>query len=71
MGSSAQETVIQAAIKQFDISLNILFANMTEINGSVIGQMFVQLLGDATVIPQVVAFLEQQGVEVSQAGVQA
>ena len=71
LGSSAQETVIQAAIKQFDISLNILFANMTEINGSVIGQMFVQLLGDATVIPQVVAFLEQQGVEVSQAGVQA
>ena len=71
MGSSAQETVIQAAIKQFDISLNILFSNMTEINGSVIGQMFVQLLGDATVIPQVVAFLEQQGVEVSQAGVQA
>lgn len=71
LGSSAQETVIQAAIKQFDISLNILFANMTEINGSVIGQMFVQLLGDATVIQQVVAFLEQQGVEVSQAGVQA
>lgn len=71
LGSSAQETVIQAAIKQFDISLNILFANMTEINGSVIGQMFVQLLGDTTVIQQVVAFLEQQGVEVSQAGVQA
>ena len=71
LGSSAQETVIQAAIKQFDISLNILFANMTEINGSVIGQMFVQLLGDTAVIQQVVTFLEQQGVEVSQAGVQA
>ncbi|MBM3429252.1 MAG: ATP-binding cassette domain-containing protein, partial [Bacteroidetes bacterium] len=47
LGSSAQETVIQAVIKQFDISLNILFANMTEINGTVIGQMFIQLLGDA------------------------
>ncbi len=34
----------------------------------VIGQMFVQLLGDAAVIQKVVAFLEQQGVEVSQAG---
>ena len=46
LGSSAQETVIQGVIKQFDVSLNILFANMTEINGSVIGQMFIQLLGD-------------------------
>ena len=33
LGTSAQETVVQAAIKQFDISLNILFANMTEIHG--------------------------------------
>lgn len=70
LGSSAQETVVQSVIKQFDISLNILFANMTEINGAVIGQMFVQLLGDATLIQQSVAFLEQNGVEVTQAGVQ-
>ncbi len=70
LGSSAQETVVQSVIKQFDISLNILFANMTEINGAVIGQMFVQLLGDATLIQQSVAFLEQNGVEVTKAGVQ-
>ncbi|KAB0627265.1 ATP-binding cassette domain-containing protein [Acinetobacter gandensis] len=70
LGSSAQETVVQSVIKQFDISLNILFANMTEINGAVIGQMFVQLLGDATLIQQSVAFLEQNGVEVTQPGVQ-
>ncbi|NHC02230.1 ATP-binding cassette domain-containing protein [Acinetobacter sp. 187] len=71
LGSSAQETVIQAVIKQFDISLNILFANMTEINGSVIGQMFIQLLGDSAEIAQAVTFLKQQGVEVEQSGVQA
>ena len=35
LGKSAQETVVQAVIKQFDISLNILFANMTEINGTI------------------------------------
>ncbi len=69
LGTSAQETVIQKLIKQFDISLNILFANMTEINGSVIGQMFVQLLGDPIVIQQAVQFLALQGVKVSQAGV--
>ncbi|QOW46282.1 MULTISPECIES: methionine ABC transporter ATP-binding protein [Acinetobacter] len=69
LGTSAQETVIQKLIQQFDISLNIVFANMTEINGSVIGQMFVQLLGDPIVIQQAVQFLALQGVKVSQSGV--
>ena len=69
LGTSAQETVVQAAIKQFDISLNILFANMTEINGSVIGQMFIQLLGDAEIIQQTIAFFEKNGVKVEQSGV--
>ncbi|RVT36813.1 methionine ABC transporter ATP-binding protein [Acinetobacter indicus] len=70
LGKSAQETVIQAVIKQFDLSLNILFANMTEINGTVIGQMFIQLLGDPAIIQQALQFLEQNGVQVEQAGVQ-
>ena len=69
LGTSAQETVVQAAIKQFDISLNILFANMTEINGSVIGQMFIQLLGNPSIISQTVEFFEQNGVKVTQSGV--
>ncbi len=69
LGSSAQETVIQAVIKQFDISLNILFANMTEINGTVIGQMFIQLLGDDALIQQAIEFLRSHGVQVEQSGV--
>ncbi|MDM1753520.1 ATP-binding cassette domain-containing protein [Acinetobacter towneri] len=71
LGKSAQETVIQAVIKQFDISLNILFANMTEIDGAVIGQMFIQLLGDTAEIQHAIAFLESSGVQVEQSGVQA
>ncbi|OTG64958.1 methionine ABC transporter ATP-binding protein [Acinetobacter sp. ANC 4470] len=70
LGKSAQETVVQAVIKKFDISLNILFANMTEINGTVIGQMFIQLLGDPAIIQQAIEFLKQSGVEVEQSGVQ-
>jgi len=69
LGTSAQETVVQAAIKQFDVSLNILFANMTAINGSVIGQMFIQLLGDAESIRQTIDFFEKNGVKVEQSGV--
>ncbi|KGT46146.1 methionine ABC transporter ATP-binding protein [Acinetobacter sp. HR7] len=70
LGSSAQETVIQGVIKQFDISLNILFANMTEINGSVIGQMFIQLLGNPAQITAAMQYLRDNGVQVDQAGVQ-
>ncbi len=71
LGKSAQETVVQAVIKKFDISLNILFANMTEINGTVIGQMFIQLLGDPAIIQQAIEFLQQNGVDVEQSGVQS
>ncbi|WP_298141338.1 methionine ABC transporter ATP-binding protein [uncultured Acinetobacter sp.] len=71
LGTSAQETVVQAVIKQFNLSLNILFANMTEIDGTVIGQMFVQLLGDEQIIQEAIAFLQARGVKVQQAGVQA
>ena len=69
LGTSAQETVVQAVIKNFDISLNILFANMTEISGAVIGQMFIQLLGDPTEIQQAIDFFEKNGVKVEQSGV--
>ena len=68
LGRSAQEPVIQSLIKQFDISLNILFANMTEINGTVIGQMFVQLLGDPQLIRQAIEVLEKNEVSVVQSG---
>lgn len=71
LGTSAQETVVQVVIKQFDLSLNILFANMTEIDGTVIGQMFVQLLGNEQIIQEAIAFLQARGVKVQQAGVQA
>ncbi|QSQ93765.1 methionine ABC transporter ATP-binding protein [Acinetobacter indicus] len=70
LGKSAQETVIQAVIKQFDLSLNILFANMTEINGAVIGQMFIQLLGDSAQITAAMQYLRDNGVQIDQAGVQ-
>ncbi|MDQ8936727.1 methionine ABC transporter ATP-binding protein [Acinetobacter rudis] len=69
LGKSAQETVIQQTIGRFDLQLNILFANMTEIQGHVIGQMFVQLLGANDQISAAIAYLEANQVIVKQAGV--
>ena len=71
LGQSAQEPVVQSMLKQFDIHFNILFANMKEIQGKVIGQMFVQILGEAAVITQAVAYLEQHQVRVLQTGAES
>ena len=71
LGKSAQEAVVQQAIQQFDLQFNILFANMTEIQGHVIGQMFVQLLGEAEQITAAIAYLEAHDVIVKQSGVVA
>lgn len=69
LGTSAQETVVQQVILKFDIHFNILFANMKEIQGKVIGQMFVQILGDADSIAAAIDYFEQQQVRVIQNGV--
>ncbi|SDC05298.1 methionine ABC transporter ATP-binding protein [Acinetobacter boissieri] len=69
LGQSAQQPVIESMIRQFDVSLNILFANMTEINGTVIGQMFVQLLGKD--VDEAIQHLEKADVSVQRAGVDA
>lgn len=69
LGQSAQQTVIQTLIQNFDVSLNILFANMIEIRGTVIGQMFIQLLGEESHIQKAIAYLEEHGVSVAQTAV--
>lgn len=69
LGKSAQEAVVQQAIQRFELQFNILFANMTEIQGHVIGQMFVQLLGETEQINAAVAYLEAHDVIVKQSGV--
>lgn len=70
LGTSSQETVVQQMLQKFELQFNILFANMKEIQGTVIGQMFVQMLGDESNIQQAIAYLEQHGVRVLQTGVQ-
>ena len=65
-----QKWTIQQMLLKFELQFNILFANMKEIQGTVIGQMFVQMLGDEENIQQAIAYLEQHGVRVLQTGVQ-
>ncbi|WP_433586843.1 methionine ABC transporter ATP-binding protein [Providencia alcalifaciens] len=65
LGKSAQEPVVNELIMKNIIKINILFANMKEINGVVLGSMFVQMLGDKMRIDEAIAFLRHRGVAVN------
>lgn len=65
LGTSAQQPVVNELILQDKVKINILFANMKEISGVVLGSMFVQMVGDRSHITEAIDFLRQHGVAVS------
>ncbi|MTC59318.1 ATP-binding cassette domain-containing protein [Providencia rustigianii] len=65
LGKSAQEPVVNELIIKNIVKVNILFANMKEINGVVLGSMFVQILGNKQQIDKAVDYLRQRGVAVN------
>lgn len=66
LGSSAQQPVVNELILQEIVKINILFANMKEISGVVLGSMFVQFIGNKEKIDEAVSFLRHRGVAVNQ-----
>ncbi len=68
LGRSAQEPVINELILKGDVVINILFANMIEIEGNILGSTFVQMTGDATKVEEAIAFLRFHGVRVTHEG---
>ncbi|HHE6470358.1 TPA: methionine ABC transporter ATP-binding protein [Providencia rettgeri] len=65
LGASAQQPVVNELILKEIVKINILFANMKEISGVVLGSMFVQFIGDKEKIDEAVSFLRQRGVAVN------
>lgn len=65
LGASAQQPVVNELILQDKVKINILFANMKEISGVVLGSMFVQVVGDESHIIEAIDCLRQRGVAVS------
>lgn len=65
LGVSAKQPVVNELILSIDVKVNILFANMREVDGSVLGSMFVQLVGTADIIKTALAFLKSKGVRVN------
>nr|WP_233167359.1 ATP-binding cassette domain-containing protein [Paenibacillus roseus] len=66
IGQSASEPVINGLIRNYDVQVNILFANMTEIQSTTLGNMIIQLQGEDPVIDQAAGFLQNQGVHIEE-----
>lgn len=66
IGESAADPLIYEVIQQFNIKLNILFANMTEIQGTALGNMIVQLNGEASVITDALDYLKTKNVYIEE-----
>lgn len=69
LGDSAREPVVNKLILKQLVEINILFANMREIGGVVLGSMFIQMNGTETDVDKAVAFLQERGVKVERGGV--
>jgi D-methionine transport system ATP-binding protein len=69
LGNSAREPVVSELILKQLVEINILFANMREIGGVVLGSMFIQMNGTEINVEKAVAFLQTRGVRVERGGV--
>lgn len=69
LGSSAQEPVVNELILKEIVKINILFANMKEISGVVLGSMFVQIIGNKIQIEEAIQFLRHRGVAVNKGAI--
>ncbi|NLB88424.1 MAG: methionine ABC transporter ATP-binding protein [Syntrophomonadaceae bacterium] len=64
IGKSAGEPIISSLIKSFDIKVNILYGNIDRIKDIPFGNLVLELIGDANVINEGLAYLRDQGLEI-------
>lgn len=66
VGSCASEPIMYNLIRNYDVKINILFANMTEIQETTLGKMIVQLHGGKEAVESALAFLKTNGVGIEE-----
>ncbi|MCV9952090.1 methionine ABC transporter ATP-binding protein [Paenibacillus sp. BT-177] len=66
IGQAASDPVVHELIRKHDIHVNILFANMTEIQETTIGYMTLQLRGEQLAVQQAVDFIKSKGVHIQE-----
>ncbi|AIQ11615.1 methionine ABC transporter ATP-binding protein [Paenibacillus durus] len=66
VGQTASEPILYQMIRSYDVQVNILFANMTEIQETTLGKVIVQLKGETAEVDKALSFLKSSGVGVEE-----
>ncbi|MDT3427199.1 D-methionine transport system ATP-binding protein [Paenibacillus forsythiae] len=66
VGETASEPIMYQLIRSYDVKVNILFANMTEIQETTLGKVIIQLQGETAEVNRALSFLENSGVGVEE-----
>ena len=67
-GKASGEAVIAHLMREINLQLNILQATLECLKGAIIGIMFVEVMGDATALPQGINYLMDKGLIVKVMG---
>lgn len=66
VGQCASEPIMCEMIRSYDVRVNILFANMTEIQETTLGKMIIQLKGETAEVNNALSFFKNNGVGVEE-----
>nr|WP_314417318.1 ATP-binding cassette domain-containing protein [uncultured Erwinia sp.] len=65
VGQTAQQPIVNRLIREYPVEVNILFANMSEVQSTILGFMIVQISGEAADIAAAARYLHEAGVKIS------
>ncbi|MBS4210134.1 methionine ABC transporter ATP-binding protein [Bacillus sp. FJAT-50079] len=65
-GASSGQPIISKTAKKYQVDLNVLFGNITELQGIPFGNLIVELIGDDQEIGRAIQFIKSQNVEVKE-----
>ncbi|WP_147198746.1 ATP-binding cassette domain-containing protein [Pantoea sp. MBD-2R] len=65
IGQTAQQPIISQLMRKFPVEVNILFANMSEVQSTILGFMIVQIGGKTADTEAAIRYLHQAGVKIS------
>ena len=65
IGQTAQQPLVNQLIRTYPVEVNILFANMAEVQSTILGFMIVQISGDTANIEAAIQYLHRAGVKIS------
>ncbi len=64
IGSSAGQPIISSMIRRYDIDVNILYGNIDRVKDTPFGNLVLELIGEASLLDQSMAYLRECGLEI-------